>query len=166
MPRRSRSKRSKAAKRTRQNARATFAAPASHTASPGGSEYVISDNGSDGSGMDLKSSDESDIQGGNSVKASMEALQRLYSTILPPHLRVRLEENEHTKRRKMDNRKAVYTGDSRTTVWRKNAALKRAADGCMTLDAFLVRTVCHSCVEQWRSLILIRSGRVALRRLR
>ncbi len=150
-----RNKRSRAAKCARQNAQAAFAACA---ASPEGSEYIILDNSSNRSAIDLESGDESDIQGGNEVKASVEVLQRLYTTVLPPHLR--LEENAaqngHTKRRKMDNRKAVYTGDSRTTVWRKNAALKRAAVGCMTLDAFFVRRATRVCllrVKQRRSLI-------------
>ena len=110
-----RSKRSRAAKNTRQNACAAFAVPAPHTSSPDGLEYVVSDNGSDGPVMDIESGNESDKRGRTGVRASVEALQRLYSTVLPSHLR--LEEDGHKKPWKMDNRKAVYTGDSQTTRW-------------------------------------------------
>ena len=44
----------------------------------------------------------------------------------------------------MRNRQSVYTGDSRTTAWRKNTAQKKAAEGCKTLDAFISRKVCPS----------------------
>ena len=109
------SKRLRAAKWACQHAQAGFAA---HAASPEGSVYLISGDGSNRSAMDLESVDghsESDILGGNDVKTSVETLQCLYSTVLPPHLC--LEENRHTKCQKMDKRKAVYTGDSRTTHW-------------------------------------------------
>ncbi len=130
------SKRSRAAKHTRQNARVAFAKPAPHTASPEGSEYL----GSDDSVIDVESGDELDIREGSGVKSSVEAIQQLYSVFLPPQFR--LEENGREKRQRTLNRKAVYSGDSRMTVWRKATALKRAAEGCKTLDAFVVRKVC------------------------
>lgn len=124
-----RSKRSRAAKQVHQNAQAGFAARAA-SPEPEGLEYSIWDNLENVNGHN-----ESDIQGGNEVKTSVETLQCLYSTVLPPHLR--RKEGAHTK--KTNKRKSVYTGDSRTTRWRKSSALKRAAEGCMTLDVFVVR---------------------------
>jgi hypothetical protein len=146
------SKKSRAAKCTRRNANATFAQPAPRAASPGVSEYVPSDSDSGSSGVDpeLEGGDELCIQGRNAVGASVEVLQRLYSGVLPPHLQVRPEENKRMNRRKMGNRKAVYSGDSRTTIWQRESALKNAANGCMTLDAFIVRKVCYLNVKQWR----------------
>jgi len=54
----------------------------------------------------------------------------------------RLEENIGEKRCRTINKLPVYTGSSRTTLWRKNATRKDAAKGCTTLDAFIVRKVC------------------------
>jgi len=138
------SKRSRAAKQTRNNALAAFAKPAPHTTSPEGSEYVDSED----SVTDSETGDESEIQRGNKVGESVEALQHLDSTFLPPHLCP--EEKGREKRRKIANRKAVYSGDSRTSIWRRESELKRAAEGCQTLDAFVVKKVRLLSVKQWR----------------
>jgi len=139
-----RSKKSRAAKHTRRNACAAFAAPVPRTASPEGSEYVDSDN----SVIDVESDDELDkrTQGGNGVNSSVEAIQQLYLVFLPPHLR--LEEKGQEKRQRTENRKAVYSGDSRMTIWRKKTALKRAAEGSGTLDSFVVIKVRLLSVKQ------------------
>jgi hypothetical protein len=137
-----RSKRSRAAKRARQNASAVFAAPAPRTPSPQGSEYVPSDD----SVIDVKSGDKSNNQAVNAFKASVEALQRLYSADLPPALR--LKEEEPREPQKPKKRKAVYTGESETTKWRRRTAQRHAAEGCQKLDAFFVKRVCLLSVEQ------------------
>jgi len=107
-------KKLRAAKHRRQNALTAIAMPA-HTASLEGSVYLPSNNGSDDSLIDLESGNESNIQGGKDVKSSIEALQRLYSVSLPPHLR--LKEKGQVTHRKNKNKKAVYSGDSQTTIW-------------------------------------------------
>jgi hypothetical protein len=117
-----------------------------------GSEYLGSDGDSSSDGGSSETSSD-DAKSGNAGKGetTLPRQQRLDSTFLssssssssPSHLRSE-EENgreEEEKGRKMENRKRVYGGDSRTTIWRKNAALKRAAEGCATLDAFVVRKV-------------------------
>ena len=63
----------------------------------------------------LESDNELGIPGGNGVKSSVEDLQQLYSVFLPPHLC--LEEKGQEKRQRMVNRKAVYSGDLRMTIW-------------------------------------------------
>jgi len=138
-----RSKKSRAAKHTCQNARAAFAAPALRTASPEGSEYVDSDDS-----VIVESNDELDkhMKGGNGVKSSVEAIQQLYSVFLPPHLR--LEDKGREKCQRTENRKAVYSGDSWMTMWRKKTALKHAAEGSRTLDSFVVIKVCLLSVKQ------------------
>jgi len=100
------SKRSRAAKHTRKNAHSTFAIPAPCTTSPDGSEYVVLYNGLDSLSINVKSGNESDTQGGNRLKAPVEALQHLYSMVLPPHLCLKEEENR--KPWKMDKRR-LYT---------------------------------------------------------
>ena len=98
-----------------------FAIPAPCTASSDGSEYVVSDNDSNGSAMDVESGSKSDTEGENRVKASVEALQRLYSTVLPPYLCLEWQppsppgKNDKKKCQKTNNRKAVYTGDLETS---------------------------------------------------
>jgi hypothetical protein len=129
------SKKSRVAKCLRQNKPTVFSKPTLRTANTEGPECTVSDNGTD-----AESSDESETH-------AVEALQRLYSVFLPPQLR--LEEKGPEKRRKIDNRKSVYSGDSRTTLWRKGVALTRAADGCTTLDAFVVKKVRPLSVKQW-----------------
>ena len=136
------SKRSRAAKRAHQNARAALATPASPEGSD--SEYL----GSDDSEIDVESGEESDIREGNGVKSSVEAIQQLYSVFLLS--RFRLEEKGREKCQRTANRKAMYRGDSRMTAWRKNTALKRAAEGCKTLDAFVVRKVRLLGVKQYQ----------------
>ena len=186
-----------------------FAKHAPHTASPEGSEYIVSSDGSNRSVMDVESGDDSDIQVGNlymaspeglehivldsgsnhsvidvessnvessddsdiqgkeadledDVQSSVEALQCLYLVFLPPHLR--LEEKGQEQHQKRVDRRSTYSGDSRTTHWQKDNALKRAAEGCMMLDAFIVKKVCHLSVKQWQGkqgLILHRSASIA-----
>ena len=132
------SKRSKAAKHLHQNAPDGFVKPTPCMASPEGSEYVVSDNDSDDLGKDVESSAELEIQG-------VEALQCIYSMFLPPHLRLKEEKQE--KHWNSNNRKPVYSGDSRMSHWRRGTALKHAAEGCMMLDAFVVKMVCFLSVK-------------------
>jgi hypothetical protein len=136
------SKRSNTAKHIRQNAPNGFAKPSPHMASPEGLEYLVSDNDSDDLGKDAESSDELEIQG-------VEALQCLYSMFLPPHLR--LKEKKQEKHQNTKNRKPMYSGDSRMTIWQKGTSLKCAAEGYMMLDAFVVKRVCPLSVKQLRS---------------
>jgi len=80
--------------------------------------------------------DRSDDKGrDDQAVASMEGLQCLYSVFLPPHLQ--LNENSQKKRQKMSKRSAVYTQESQTTAWRRNMAQKKAAEGCIMLDALV-----------------------------
>ena len=105
--------------------------------------YCISDSPSDDSIVCLGSSfnrEENENESEEEVEASIVALQSLYSVDLPPHLRREAKTRE--KRRKIGNRGAIYTGDSRTTRWRKETARRNAAKGCATLDPFVVRKVC------------------------
>ena len=129
------SKKSRVAKDLRQNAPTAFSKPTRRMSKTEGSEYSVSNHGTD-----VESSDES-------VTHAVEALQRVYSVFLPPHLCV--EEKGQEKCRKINNRKSVYTGNSRTSRWRKDVAMVRAADGCTTLDAFVSRKVCPLSVKQW-----------------
>jgi hypothetical protein len=105
-----------------------------------GSDIYILDNKSDSSVIYVDSSDdrESDDKV-ETVEASVEALQCLYSVFLPPHLR--LEAKTQDKCRKLTSRPPVYTGGSRTTAWRRNVAQMNAAKGCASLDGFVVRKV-------------------------
>jgi hypothetical protein len=99
------------------------------------------------------------------VEASVEALQSFYSAILPPHLS--RETKTRVKRRKIANRPLVYTGDSRTTLWRKETARRNAAKGCATLDTFVVRKVCSLQPRKVQlTLSTDKSGGVALHQLR
>ena len=81
------------------------------------------------------------------MKSSVEDLQQLYLVFLPLHLC--LEEKGQEKHQRMVNRKAVYSGDSQMTIWQKKKALKGAAEGCETLDAFVVRKVYLLGIKQW-----------------
>ena len=137
------SKRSRTAQQQRQNMQArAFGALPTRAPSPDseGSDIYILDNKSDSSAIYVDSSDdrESDDEV-ETVEASVEALQRLYSVFLPPHLR--LEAKTRDKRRKLTSRPPVYTGGSRTTAWRRNAAQMNVAKGCASLDGFVVRKV-------------------------
>ena len=109
--------------------------------SPNTSDYCpsISDDHADESPSDV---DSSDGRGGdNQARMSVVALQRLYSVFLPPHLRLNQDHDTRGKRRKIKNRPPIYTGDSRTTAWRKDVAQRKAAQGCGTLDGFIKRMV-------------------------
>ncbi len=92
----------------------------------------------DESAADLDSSD--DRGRASEVGTAVVELQRLYSVFLPSHLRPNEENRE--KRRKTKDRRAVYTRDSRMTLWRRGVAQKKAAQGCATLDGFIQRKVC------------------------
>ncbi|KAI0245926.1 hypothetical protein BJV78DRAFT_1286974 [Lactifluus subvellereus] len=96
-----------------------------------GSEY--SDDATDTPTTDMDSTDErqEEVDRADTV----DTLRHLYSIFLPPQERLR--ENTREKRQKMTGRMPVYTGNSRTTAWQKDAAQKKAAEGCMKIDAFL-----------------------------
>ena len=106
--------------------------------------------------------EESGNESEDEVEASVVALQSLYSVFLPPHLRQEARMQE--KRCEISNRPSVYTGDSRTTHWRKETARRNAAKGCASLDTFLVRQVCNlQPVSVQKVLSPNRSASVALR---
>jgi hypothetical protein len=132
------SKRSRSAKSKRNNARAAFGKRATRAPSPGDSDYGVPDNNSDASIISVRSSDDEHDE--SDIESSVEVLQHFYSVFLPPPSC--LEGRTQGKRRKGTDRRPVYTGDSRTTRWRKNAALSLAAEKCTTLDGFIVRKVC------------------------
>ncbi|KAH9959355.1 hypothetical protein BC827DRAFT_1156355 [Russula dissimulans] len=129
------SKSSRSAKNRWQNPHAASTRHATSPPSPEGSVYSVSDNSSD---ISITSKEGSDNSGQETdVDASVEALQCLYAVFLPPHLC--LEAHSREKHQKIKNRRSVYTGDSRQTNRRKNAAREHAAKGCTTLDAFVMR---------------------------
>ena len=130
-----RSKKSRAAKHTRQKARA----PIAISASPEVSEYLGSDSCSDDSETDTENDGKLGIQGRSGVEVSVKAIQQLFTVFLPPELR--LEEEGRGKRQRISKRKAVYSGDSRMSISRRNNALKQAAKGSKTLDGWVVRKV-------------------------
>jgi hypothetical protein len=142
MPRKG--KRSQTAQKKREGTHAAFGTGAARVTSPERSNYHASDDDSDEAVIYVDSNDDtSNTTSDEEVENSVEAVQRLYSVFNPPELYLeRLEEHTREKRRKTINRQPVYTGSSRTTLWRKNATLKEAAKGCATLDAFIVRKVC------------------------
>ena len=132
-------KRSQTAKKKREGAHAAFGKDAARVTSTERSDYHILDDDSDESVIYVDSNDDTSDE---EVKDSVEAVQRLYSVFHPPEMRLERLENTGEKRRKATNRQPVYTGSSRTTLWRKKATLKEAAKGCATLDRFIVRKVC------------------------
>ena len=139
MPRKG--KRSQTAKKKREGAHAAFGTDAARITSPESSDYNVLDDDSDVAVINVDSDDDETSE--EEVETSVDAVQRLYSVFLPPQLRLeRLEDNAREKRRKVANRRPVYTGTSRTTLWRKNATRKDAAQGCATLDTFVMRKVC------------------------
>jgi len=104
-----------------------------------GSEYCITNDSSDASEIDVGSSNNQ--EGDEEVATSMEALQCLYAVFLPPHLHLEAVAKTHEKRHKILIQMAVYIGDSCTTILQKNTVHKKAANGCTTLDAFIVKKV-------------------------
>jgi hypothetical protein len=166
MPRRS--KRSRTAKEKRdQTHAAAFSKRAAGLPSPDGSDYSAPESNQDMSTTEAECSDNSEA--GDREISPMEEIQRLYSVFLPPHLQAK--ERTRQKRRKIANRRLVYTGDSRTTAWRKDTAQKKAAKGCATLDAFIMRRVSPSSLGWYQAisramLIVIRSGSVVFHRSR
>jgi len=109
---------------------------------PNSSDYCpsTSDN-SDESASDVDSGDDRGRASEAGTSEPMVALQRLYSVFLPPHLRLNDENRDSEKGRKTKNRRAVFTGESRTTLWRRNVAQRKRAEGCGTLDGFIQRKV-------------------------
>jgi hypothetical protein len=120
------------------NAPATSAEDLPRMPSPEGSDYHVSHNSSDALVISVDNSGESEEE--SDIEMSVELLQHLYSVFLPPHLRLKEKAQEEFRRTK--NRKAVYTRESRTTVWQWKTVQKRAAEGCTTLDTFVKRKVC------------------------
>jgi hypothetical protein len=139
-------KRSRAAKKRRdegnRQGRAIFAKCGATPPSPNTSDYLPST--SDDDQQESESDESSDDGERSEAGESVVAIQRLYSDFLPSHLRLqRLNPDDRdTKRRKISKRPAVYTGTLRTTLWRRSVALREAAQGCATLDAFVQRKVC------------------------
>lgn len=124
----------------RKQGRAGFATCAAKPPSPNASDY--SSSASDDNQLESDSGDSSDKRARERKKAgvSVKGLQRLYSDFLPPHLQPSAA--TRAKRQKISNRPAVYPKTSRTTCWRKVTEMNEAAQGCATLDAFIVRKVC------------------------
>ena len=134
-------KQSQTAKTKHKGVHAAFGMDAAQITSLESSDYHVLDDDSDVAVINVDSNDDSTSE--EEVETSVDAVQRLYSVFLPPQSRLeRLEDNTREKRRKVTNRRPVYTGNSRTTLWRKNATHKDAAKGCMTLDTFFVKKVC------------------------
>jgi hypothetical protein len=139
MPRRS--KRSRTAQQQRQSTHASaFGTLPTSAPGPEDSDVYVLDDKSDASTIYIDSSDDRECEDEvETVEASVEALQRLYSVFLPPHLR--LEAKTRDKRHKVTNRLPMYTRESRTTAWRRNTAQTNAVKGCASLDGFVVRKV-------------------------
>ena len=155
------SKKSQVAKQKRIPGRATFTRP-ENTPTEETSDYHPSDNNSDTSttNTDSRNNRYGDNRG-------VEGVQRLYSAFLPPHLQ--LKDSTRGKRRKLSNRPVVYTKDSLTTIWRRKTELRKAAEGCATLDLFIIRKVCSSRVLRatiFSFLIASRSANAALHQRR
>ena len=100
------------------------------------SEYCPSDDGVNESSTD---SDMGDIGDEQPERSAAEQLQRLYVGILPDHLQL---DGAQNMQKKVPNRPVINTGDSSTTSWRRKTVQRKAAEGCMTLDAFIQRKVC------------------------
>ncbi len=141
MPRKG--KRLQTAKKKCEGVHAAFGKDAARITSPDTLEYHVLDDNSDAAVIYVDSNDSDDVTSEEEVEASVEAVQHLYSVFRPPQLCLEcLEENTQEKCCRTTNRLPVYTGNSQTMLWRKNATLKDSAKGCTTLDAFVVRKVC------------------------
>ncbi len=136
-----RSKRSRTAQQQCENTHAqAFGALPVHAPSPEGSDIYVLDSESEASTIYVNSSDDKESDNEvETVEASMEALQCLYSVFLPPHLR--LEAKTRDKHGKITRRPPINTRESRMTAWRRNMAQVKAAEGCASLDGFVVRKV-------------------------
>jgi len=133
-------KRSQTTKKKHKGAHVAFGKDTTRVTSPERSDYHVLDNDSDESVIYVDSNDNTSDE---EVEDSVEVVQCLHLVFNPPEMHLeRLEEDMGEKHRKATNRQPVYTGSSRTTLWRKNATLKEAAKGCATLDIFIVRKVC------------------------
>jgi len=105
--------------------------------SPEGSNIYVLDNKSDVSTIYIDSSNDREHNDKvETVEASVEALQHLYSVFLPSHLH--LEAKMQDKHCKITNRLPMYTRELQTTAWRRNIAQMNAAKGCASLDGFVV----------------------------
>ena len=157
------SKRSRVARQKR-DGRTAFAKCAISPSSPDHLDYSAPESDPDAASTtepEPESTDESEA--GDRLITPVEELQHLFSVFLPLHLRLKEKPSKTwQKHQKMQNRPPVYTGESRTTAWRKNTTRRKAAQGCTTLDAFM--RVCSYLKTQFiiLYLIVIRSGRVAL----
>jgi len=95
------------------------------------------DDKSDVSTIYIDSSDDGECNDKvETVEASVEALQHLYSVFLPPHLC--LEAKMRDKHHKITNRLPIYTRELWTTAWRRNIAQMNVAKGCASLDGFVM----------------------------
>ena len=136
-----RSKHSRTAQQQHENMHAqAFEALPMHAPSPESSDIYVLDSESEASTIYVDSSDDKESDNEvETVEASMEALQCLYSVFLPPHLR--LEAKTRDKHGKITRRPPINTRESRMTAWRRNMAQVKAAEGCASLDGFVVRKV-------------------------
>lgn len=141
-----RNRKSRDAKKKREEGRTSFTKHAVRPLSPNASDYIPSDDPADESPSDADSS--AGRGEDDQLRTSVVALQRLYSVFLPPHLRINQDTGDNLKRRKIKNRPPIYTGDSRTTAWRKEVAQRKAEQGCGTLDGFIKRKVSKPTVPQ------------------
>ena len=133
-------KRLQTTKKKRKGAHTAFGKDATRVTSLERSDYYVLDDDSDESVIYVDSNDNTSDE---EVEDSVEVVQCLHLVFNPPEMHLeRLEEDMGEKHRKATNRQPVYTGSSRTTLWRKNVMLKEAAKGCATLDMFIVRKVC------------------------
>jgi hypothetical protein len=141
-----RSKKSRSAKQRHQNACTAFVKHASCEASPEGSEFHPM---SDDSNISWRSKEKHDHNGQYGVKNSVKALQHIYAKCLPHHLHVeKATEETHKKHCKVSNRKSIFNGSLHTTKYQRRIEWKHTAEGCQTLDSFVVRKVCHSIYMQ------------------
>lgn len=104
---------------------------------------AASDSGSDGSMYEKSSSegDESDEEVRVDAEEVVGTLHNLFPIFLPAKLRSAISSIKaavQVKKRKRADRPAVYTGESRTTAWRKSQFNKKAAAGCKKLESFFV----------------------------
>lgn len=104
--------------------------------SPNASDYCPSS--SDDADESDSDSDSSDNQGTVNIAAmSVVAMQCIYSVFLPPHLRPNdLEVKPQEKHSKAENKQAVYSKSSWTTIYQRNIRLHQAAKGSENLETY------------------------------
>jgi len=97
---------------------AAFGKDAAWITSPDTLKYHVLDNDSDAAVIYVDSNDLDDVTSEEEVKASIEAVQCLYSVFRPPQLcPEHLEENTQEKHHRTTNRLPVYIENSRTMLW-------------------------------------------------